>query len=163
MAMRPDRSSVVERELRRLLNDVAPEPHDQRIDVVTPEGRRGAGGPVLAVALDEAAGRHGVVARERALAERAARIDARVAAGAAGAAGAVAAEAGARAGLADLLGVRRLGGTALGHRPHRAPVGELRGQLLALTDAAGLRRGQGLRPPGESPGGRSEGSAGALG
>jgi hypothetical protein len=57
-----------------------------------------------------------------------------------------------RAGLAELLGVRRLAGTALGHRPRVAVVDELRGQLLALTDATGLRRGRPLGPPPPSPG-----------
>jgi hypothetical protein len=62
------------------------------------------------------------------------------------------AEVAARAGLAELLGVRRLAGTALDHRPHVALVDELRGRLVALTDASGLRRGEGLGPPAESPG-----------
>jgi hypothetical protein len=62
------------------------------------------------------------------------------------------AEQSARAGLAELLGVRRLAGTALGHRPRVAVVDELRGQLLALTDATGLRRGRPLGPPPPSPG-----------
>jgi hypothetical protein len=55
-------------------------------------------------------------------------------------------------GLAQLLGVRRIGATALAARPHIAIVDELNGALLALTDAAGLRSGQGLGPPPESPG-----------
>jgi hypothetical protein len=58
----------------------------------------------------------------------------------------------ARQGLADLLSRWRIGGTALAHRPEIAIVDELSGALLALTDAAGLRRGQGLGPPPESPG-----------
>ena len=59
------------------------------------------------------------------------------------------------AGLAGLLGVRTVAGTALAGRPRLALVDELSGQLLALTDAPGLRRaaaGQGLGPPAESPG-----------
>jgi hypothetical protein len=51
------------------------------------------------------------------------------------------------AGLTDLLDARTLRGTALAHRPHVALVDELTGQLLALTDAAGLRAGQALGPP----------------
>ena len=62
------------------------------------------------------------------------------------------AEAAARTGLAELLGVRRLAGTALVHRPRIALVDELRGQLVALTDSTGLRRGAGLGPPAQSPG-----------
>ena len=58
----------------------------------------------------------------------------------------------ARQGLTDLLGRWRISGTALAHRPEIAIVDELSGALLALTDAAGLRRGQGLGPPPESPG-----------
>ncbi len=53
----------------------------------------------------------------------------------------------AAAGLTDLLDARTLNGTALAHRPHIAVVDELTGQLLALTDAAGLRSGQALGPP----------------
>jgi len=49
--------------------------------------------------------------------------------------------------LAELLSSSRLTGTALAHRPHVALVDELTGQLLALTDAAGLRSGRGLGPP----------------
>jgi hypothetical protein len=49
--------------------------------------------------------------------------------------------------LADLLAVRTLRGTALAHRPHIAVADELTGQLLALTDAAGLRAGRPLGPP----------------
>jgi hypothetical protein len=60
----------------------------------------------------------------------------------------------ARAGLAELLGVRGLAGTALAQRPRVAVVDELRGQLLALTDATGLRRGRPLGPPPPSPGHR---------
>jgi hypothetical protein len=58
----------------------------------------------------------------------------------------------ARAALADLLRVRRLAGTALEHRPSIALVDGLSGQLAALTDATGLRRGQALGPPPRSPG-----------
>ena len=49
--------------------------------------------------------------------------------------------------LADLLSVRSVTGTALAHRPHIALVDELTGQLLALTDATGLRAGRALGPP----------------
>ena len=49
--------------------------------------------------------------------------------------------------LADLLAPRTLAGTALAHRPQVALVDELTGQLLALTDAAGLRTGRALGPP----------------
>jgi hypothetical protein len=45
-------------------------------------------------------------------------------------------------------------GTALVGRPEIALVDELRGQLLALTDAAGLRAGRALGPPPETPGSR---------
>ena len=55
-------------------------------------------------------------------------------------------------GLAALLGIRSVGGTALPSRPEIALVDELSGQLLALTDAAGLRAGRALGPPPESPG-----------
>ncbi|HEV7871452.1 MAG TPA: DUF222 domain-containing protein, partial [Modestobacter sp.] len=51
------------------------------------------------------------------------------------------------AGLTDLLGARTLIGTALGQRPPVAVVDELTGQLLALTDATGLRSGRALGPP----------------
>jgi Domain of unknown function (DUF222) len=51
------------------------------------------------------------------------------------------------AGLTDLLEARTLRGTALAHRPQVAVVDELTGQLLALTDAVGLRVGQALGPP----------------
>jgi hypothetical protein len=50
-------------------------------------------------------------------------------------------------GLTDLLGARTLTGTTLGHRPRVALVDELTGQLLALTDATGLRAGRALGPP----------------
>ena len=59
-------------------------------------------------------------------------------------------------GLADLLGIRTLRGTALAHRPEIALVDELTGQLLALTDAAGLRAGRALGPPPASAGYRPE-------
>jgi hypothetical protein len=51
------------------------------------------------------------------------------------------------AALADLLAVRTLRATALAHRPHIAVADELTGQLLALTDASGLRSGRPLGPP----------------
>ncbi|SOE01065.1 HNH endonuclease signature motif containing protein [Blastococcus haudaquaticus] len=46
-----------------------------------------------------------------------------------------------------LIGVRDLAGTGLAHRPRIAVVDRLRGSLIALTDAAGIRRGAGLGPP----------------
>jgi hypothetical protein len=58
----------------------------------------------------------------------------------------------ARERLAELLNARRTSGTALAGRPQIALVDELTGALLALTDAAGLRRGTGLGPPPESHG-----------
>ena len=54
--------------------------------------------------------------------------------------------------LADLLRARTVRGTALAHRPEIALVDELSGQLLALTDAAGLRAGKALDPPPPTPG-----------
>ena len=58
--------------------------------------------------------------------------------------------------VAALLRSRSLAGSSLEHRPHLGLVDELSGQLVALTDAVGLRRGQGLGPPPESPGYRPE-------
>jgi hypothetical protein len=49
--------------------------------------------------------------------------------------------------VTDLLTTRTLRGTALAARPHVALVDELTGQLLALTDAAGLRAARALGPP----------------
>ena len=49
--------------------------------------------------------------------------------------------------LAELLAARTVAGTALAHRPRVAVVDDLTGQLLALTDAAGLRAGRPLGPP----------------
>ena len=46
----------------------------------------------------------------------------------------------ATAALADLLNLRSVAGTPLTHLPRIAIVDELSGQLLALTDAAGIRR-----------------------
>ncbi|MGY1714152.1 DUF222 domain-containing protein [Geodermatophilus sp. SYSU D01106] len=46
-----------------------------------------------------------------------------------------------------LLDVRALGGTALAERPRVAVTDMLRGSLVALTDATGLRRGAALGPP----------------
>jgi hypothetical protein len=63
---------------------------------------------------------------------------------------------GAVAALSSLLRTRSVAGTALAHRPHVALVDELSGQLVALTDAIGLRRGSALGPPGESSGYRPE-------
>jgi Domain of unknown function (DUF222) len=57
------------------------------------------------------------------------------------------ATAAARSGLADLLRIGRWARTALGHRPRIAIIDDLRGQLLALTDSAGLRGGRPLGPP----------------
>jgi hypothetical protein len=75
--------------------------------------------------------------------------------------------------LAELLGIRTVAGTALAHIPTIAIVEEVSGQLLALTDATGIRhtatcdrrkcrtgkrdcthppRGAGLGPPADSPG-----------
>ncbi len=62
----------------------------------------------------------------------------------------------AAAGLARFLGSTTVAGTALAHLPAIAVVEEISGQLLALTDAAGLRAaaaaGRGLGPPPDSPG-----------
>jgi hypothetical protein len=60
------------------------------------------------------------------------------------------------AALARLLRSRSLAGSALAHRPLVGLVDELSGQLVALTDAVGLRRGQRMGPPPESPGYRPE-------
>jgi hypothetical protein len=49
--------------------------------------------------------------------------------------------------LGALMGVRDVSGTDLAHRPHIAVVDMLRGSLVALTDATGIRRGQALGPP----------------
>ncbi|WP_156036350.1 HNH endonuclease signature motif containing protein [Blastococcus sp. URHD0036] len=49
--------------------------------------------------------------------------------------------------LGALIGVRDVAGTGLAHRPHIAVVDMLRGSLVALTDATGIRRGQALGPP----------------
>jgi hypothetical protein len=57
-----------------------------------------------------------------------------------------------RRALGDLLGRRHIRGTTLAHRPHIAVVDRLRGVLLALTDATGVRTEEGLRPPPDSPG-----------
>lgn len=46
-----------------------------------------------------------------------------------------------------MLAVRDVAGSGLAHRPQIAIVDQLRGSLIALTDAAGLRRGQALGPP----------------
>ncbi|WP_324276058.1 HNH endonuclease signature motif containing protein [Blastococcus brunescens] len=51
-----------------------------------------------------------------------------------------------------LIGVRDLDGTGLAHRPRIAVVDKLRGSLVALTDAAGIRRGACLGPPPETDG-----------
>lgn len=51
-----------------------------------------------------------------------------------------------------LIGMRDLGGTGLAHRPRIAIVDKLRGSLVALTDAAGIRRGACLGPPAGSDG-----------
>jgi hypothetical protein len=49
--------------------------------------------------------------------------------------------------LGELIGLRDVRGTGLAHRPHIAVVDQLRGSLVALTDAAGIRRGEALGPP----------------
>jgi hypothetical protein len=54
--------------------------------------------------------------------------------------------------LTELLNLRSIAGTALTHLPTIAVVEEISGQLLALTNAAGLRSGQSLGPPVESAG-----------
>jgi hypothetical protein len=54
---------------------------------------------------------------------------------------------GATADLAALLGTRHIRDTALASRPQIAVLDELTGQLLALTDASGLRSGLALGPP----------------
>lgn len=58
--------------------------------------------------------------------------------------------------LGDLLSTSRVTGTALSERPRIAVADALTGELVALTDAAGIRRavkaGQGLGPPPETPG-----------
>jgi hypothetical protein len=51
-----------------------------------------------------------------------------------------------------LIGVRDLNGTGLAHRPLIAVVDALRGSLVALTDATGIRRGACLGPPPETDG-----------
>jgi hypothetical protein len=51
-----------------------------------------------------------------------------------------------------LIGVRDLAGTGLAHRPQIAVVDKLRGSLVALTDAAGIRGGAALGPPPETGG-----------
>jgi hypothetical protein len=54
---------------------------------------------------------------------------------------------GAPADLAALLSTHDTHSTALASRPHIAVLDELTGQLLALTDATGLRAGRALGPP----------------
>jgi hypothetical protein len=49
--------------------------------------------------------------------------------------------------VTELLATRDLRGSALAQRPQIGLVDELTSQLLALTDAAGLRAGQALGPP----------------
>jgi hypothetical protein len=49
--------------------------------------------------------------------------------------------------VTELLATRDLRGTALAQRPQIGLVDELTGQLLALTDAGGLRAGRALGPP----------------
>ncbi|MGY1640948.1 hypothetical protein ACI782_07395 [Geodermatophilus sp. SYSU D00703] len=49
--------------------------------------------------------------------------------------------------LGELIGVRDVRGTGLAHRPDIAVVDQLRGSLVALTDATGIRRGEALGPP----------------
>ncbi|MCZ2839385.1 HNH endonuclease signature motif containing protein [Modestobacter sp. VKM Ac-2985] len=64
-----------------------------------------------------------------------------------GGAGAGAGDEGRAGDLTDLLATRSLSGTSLAHRSQIALVDELTGQLLALTDATGLRAGRSLGPP----------------
>jgi len=54
--------------------------------------------------------------------------------------------------IGALLATQRLTGTPLARRPHLAVVDRLRGTLLALTDASGLRAGSALGPPPPSDG-----------
>ncbi|MBB3083211.1 DUF222 domain-containing protein [Geodermatophilus sabuli] len=54
--------------------------------------------------------------------------------------------------LGALMGVRDIAGTGLAHRPHIAIVDQLRGTLVALTDATAIRRGEALGPPAETDG-----------
>ncbi|MDK3258700.1 HNH endonuclease signature motif containing protein [Blastococcus capsensis] len=54
--------------------------------------------------------------------------------------------------LGALIGLRDVSGTGLAHRPHIAIVDQLRGSLVALTDAAAVRRGEALGPPPETVG-----------
>jgi hypothetical protein len=49
--------------------------------------------------------------------------------------------------LGALIGVRDVAGSGLAQRPHIAVVDMLRGSLVALTDATGIRRGGELGPP----------------
>ncbi len=51
-----------------------------------------------------------------------------------------------------LIGARDVVGTGLAHRPHIAIVDKLRGSLVALTDATGVRRGGALGPPPKTDG-----------
>ncbi len=54
--------------------------------------------------------------------------------------------------LGALIGVRDVAGSGLAHRPHIAVVDQLRGCLVALTDATAIRRGESLGPPVEIDG-----------
>jgi hypothetical protein len=54
--------------------------------------------------------------------------------------------------LGALMSARDIAGTGLAHRPHIAVVDQLRGSLVALTDAPAVRRGQALGPPAETDG-----------
>jgi len=49
--------------------------------------------------------------------------------------------------LGALMAVRNVAGSGLAHRPRIAVVDMLRGSLVALTDATGIRRGQAIGPP----------------
>jgi hypothetical protein len=51
-----------------------------------------------------------------------------------------------------LIGARDVVGTGLAHRPHIAIVDKLRGSLVALTDATGVRHGEAHGPPPETDG-----------
>jgi hypothetical protein len=54
--------------------------------------------------------------------------------------------------LGALMDARDLAGTGLAHRPRIAIVDQLRGSLVALTDATAIRRGEALGPPSDTDG-----------
>ena len=49
--------------------------------------------------------------------------------------------------LGAVIGVRDVSVTGLAHRPHIAIVDQVRGSLVALTEATAIRRGKALGPP----------------